>query len=93
MVKYRHIFADVRLTGSRDTIDQTLHFLTAAGCKWETNGKYYPRGKLERAYYLHKFRGPLQESTDPTKAASPTPGEPQPRPWDAVLGGNNKPAG
>ncbi|NJS42292.1 hypothetical protein HC766_09245 [Candidatus Gracilibacteria bacterium] len=65
MTKYRLMFADVRLTGTRDQIRQTLSLLASVGCEWKTDDKYYPRGKLESAYYLHKFRGPLLDTESP----------------------------
>lgn len=80
----RTVFAEtVRLTGTRDQINQTLEFLSKSGCKYETDGKYYPQrgNKYHSAYYLHRLRGPVQEID---------PDEPQPGPYDAVLGGKGK---
>ncbi|MGL5060486.1 MAG: hypothetical protein ACRC62_10955 [Microcoleus sp.] len=86
MTKYRHVFPDVKLTGNKDTIKQLLGFLTESGCKWESDGKYYPVGRLERNYYLRKFRGPLRDTNSDAQSD-----DPQPRPWDAVLGDKNNP--
>jgi hypothetical protein len=57
---------------------------------WKTNGKFYQqRGEGNQyAYYINDLQLPQFGAAVP-----PTPGEPQPRPWDAVLGGDNKPAG
>ena len=80
----RHVFADIRLTGSGTEIDQTLKFLANSGCKWESDGKYYKwrSSKLQSSYYLRKFRGPINYKLNPN--------EPQPRPDDRVLGGKKR---
>lgn len=81
----RHVFADVRLTGSSTEINQTLEFLANSGCKWESDGKYYKwrsSEKQQSSYYLRKFRGPINYKLNAD--------EPQPRPGDMVLGGKKR---
>jgi hypothetical protein len=79
---------DLRLTGTKIEIEYTLALLKTQGYKWETNGKYYPqRGETNKlAYYLSDVTAP---PIIPVVTA-PNPNEPQPGPYDAVLGGKGK---
>lgn len=85
--------AALRLTGTKSEIELVLAVLRGKDFFWKTNGKYYPqRGDSNQyAYYLNDLQLPQFGVAVPPPV--PTPGEPHPRPWDAVLGGNNKPAG
>lgn len=77
--------AALRLTGTKSEIELVLAVLRGKDFFWKTNGKFYPqRGEDNQyAYYLNDLQLPqLGVAVPPT----PTPGEPQPRPWDAVLG-------
>jgi len=82
--------AALRLTGTKSEIELVLAVLRGKDFFWKTNGKFYQqRGEGNQyAYYLNDLQLPQFG-----EAVPPTPGEPQPRPWDAVLGGDNKPAG
>jgi hypothetical protein len=77
--------AALRLTGTKSEIELVLAVLRGKDFFWKTNGKFYPqRGEENQyAYYLNDLQLPQLGATVPP----PTPGEPQPRPWDAVLGG------
>ncbi len=77
--------AALRLTGTKSEIELVLAVLRGKDFFWKTNGKFYPqRGEGNQfAYYLNDLQLPqLGEAVPPI-----TPGEQQPRPWDAVLGG------
>ena len=79
---------NLRLTGTKAEVDNTLTALNQKGFRWNSNGKYYPQrgNSSEFSYYLNDVQLPA-----PTETVAPSPpakpGEPQPRPWDAVLGG------
>jgi len=83
--------AALRLTGTKSEIELVLAVLRGKDFFWKTNGKFYPqRGEESQyAYYLNDLQLPQLGAV----VSPPTPAEPQPRPWDAVLGGDNKPAG
>lgn len=83
--------AALRLTGTKSEIELVLAVLRGKDFFWKTNGKFYPpRGEENQyAYYLNDLQLPQLGAALPP----PTPREPQPPPWDAVLGSNNKPAG
>ena len=77
----------VRLTGSKEEIEQVLTALKTQGYTWEANSKYYPqRGESNKfSYYLNNF----VRATVAPMSANPdisTPVLLQPRPYDAVLG-------
>ncbi|MEG5031322.1 hypothetical protein QUB36_29850 [Microcoleus sp. AT8-B1] len=76
--------AALRLTGTKSEIELVLAVLRGKDFFWKTNGKFYPqRGDGNQyAYYLNELQLPQLGGAVPS-----TPGEPQPRPWDAVLGG------
>ncbi|MEG4317701.1 MULTISPECIES: hypothetical protein [unclassified Microcoleus] len=76
--------ASLRLTGTKSEIELVLAVLRGKDFFWKTNGKYYPqRGDSNQyAYYLNDLQLPQLGVAVP-----PTPAEPQPRLWDAVLGG------
>lgn len=76
--------AALRLTGTKSEIELVLAVLRGKDFFWKTNGKFYPqRGDDNQyAYYLNDLQLPQLGVAVPT-----TLGEPQPRPWDAVLGG------
>lgn len=80
----------VRLSGTNAEIKLCLAVLTDKGFTWDSNGKYYPqRGENNKfAYYLNNLKLP---KLGVAVAQTSTPGQPQPQPWDAVLGGKNKP--
>ena len=82
--------AALRLTGTKSEIELVLAVLRGKDFFWKTNGKFYPqRGESNQyAYYLNDLQLP-QLGTAVTSPA-PTPGEPQHRPWDAVLGGKRQ---
>jgi hypothetical protein len=75
---------DVRLTGTKAEIDYTLALFKTQGYEWHGNSKYYPqRGETNKlAYYLSDVTAP------PIIPAATN--EPQPRPYDAVLGGKGR---
>lgn len=77
--------AALRLTGTKSEIELVLAVLRGKDFFWKTNGKFYPqRGEENQyAYYLNDLQLPQPRAA----VGPPTPGEPQPRPWDAVLGG------
>ncbi|MEG4853546.1 hypothetical protein QUB10_22005 [Microcoleus sp. B5-D4] len=77
--------AALRLTGTKSEIELVLAVLRGKDFFWKTNGKFYPqRGEENQyAYYLNDLQLPQLGAAVPP----PTPGEPQPRHWDAVLGG------
>lgn len=83
--------AALRLTGTKSEIELVLAVLRGKDFFWKTNGKFYPqRGEENQyAYYLNDLQLPQLGAAVPP----PTPEEPQPRPWDATLGCDNKPAG
>lgn len=76
--------AALRLTGTKSEIELVLAVLRGKDFFWKTNGKFYrQRGEENQfAYYLNDLQLPQLGTAVP-----PTPGEPQPRHWDAVLGG------
>ncbi|MEG3967488.1 hypothetical protein QUA00_07640 [Microcoleus sp. T2B6] len=76
--------AALRLTGTKSEIELVLAVLRGKDFFWKTNGKFYPqRGDDNQyAYYLNELQLPQLGVAVPA-----TPGEPQPRQWDAVLGG------
>ncbi|MEG4302578.1 hypothetical protein [Microcoleus sp. D3_18a_C4] len=78
--------AALRLTGTKSEIELVLAVLRGKDFFWKTNGKFYPqRGEDNQyAYYLNELQLP---QIGVAVSATPTPGEAQPRPWDAVLGG------
>jgi hypothetical protein len=80
---------NLRLTGTRAEVENTLTTLSQRGFQWNSNGKYYPqRGNSnEFSYYLNDVQLPAPTETVAPSPPSATPGEPQPRAWDAVLGG------
>jgi hypothetical protein len=84
----------VRLTGSKEEIEQVLIALKTQGYRWEGNSKYYPqRGENSKfSYYLNNFvrATVVPMSTNPDIS---TPVLQQPRPYDAVLGSNRGPGG
>jgi hypothetical protein len=77
----------VRLTGSKEEIEQVLTALKTQGYTWEGNSKYYPqRGENNKfSYYLNNFVratvAPMSRNPDIS-----TPVLQQPRPYDVVLG-------
>jgi hypothetical protein len=77
----------VRLTGSKEEIEQVLTALKTQGYRWEANSKYYPqRGESSKfSYYLNNFV-PATVAPMSTNPDISTPVLPQPRPYDAVLG-------
>jgi len=79
--------AALRLTGTKSEIELVLAVLRGKDFFWKTNGKFYPqRGEENQyAYYLNDLQLPQLGA-----AVSLTPGEAQPRPWDAVLGGQGE---
>ena len=76
--------AALRLTGTKSEIELVLAVLRGKDFFWKTNGKFYSqRGESNQyAYYLNDLQLPQLGVAVP-----PMPGEPQPRQWDAVLGG------
>lgn len=84
--------AALRLTGTKAEIELVLAVLRGKNFFWKTNGNYYPqRGDENRyAYYLNELQLPQVETAVTPVATAPGSGdEPQPRPWDAVLGGGS----
>jgi hypothetical protein len=82
---------DVRLTGVKAEIEQALTALRTQGYRWESNSRYYPqRGETSKfAYYLNNFATPA--TVPPTQPApAQNSNEPQPGPYDAVLGGKGR---
>jgi hypothetical protein len=79
---------NLRLTGARAELENTLNSLNQKGFRWTSNNKYYPqRGNSnECSYYLNDVQLPAPTETVALPPPPTTPGEPQPRPWDAVLG-------
>lgn len=77
--------AAMGLTGTKSEIGATLSVLGGFGFTWKNNGHYYPqRSEVNKfAFYLYDLRMP---QIQPTVSAVRSD-EPQPRPWDAVLGG------
>lgn len=80
---------NLRLTGTRTEIENTLTALTQRGFQWNSNGKYYLQrsNSSEASYYLNDVQLPAPTETVAPSPPPPTPGEQQPRAWDAVLGG------
>ncbi|MEG4499223.1 hypothetical protein QUB05_19365 [Microcoleus sp. F10-C6] len=80
--------AALRLTGTKSEIELVLAVLRGKDFFWKTNGKFYPQRGDENqyAYYLNDLQLPQLGAAVPPS----TPGEPQPRPWDAVLGGQGE---
>ena len=80
--------AALRLTGTKSEIELVLAVLRGKDFFLKTNGKFYPQRGDENqyAYYLNDLQLPQLGAT----VQPPTPGEPQPRPWDAVLGGQRE---
>lgn len=78
----------IRLTGSEPEIVYTLTALKAQGYEWEGNNKRYPQRDNPRrlSCYLNDVIAPPLIPAVPTVTTRDI-GEPQPRPWDAVLGG------
>ncbi|MEG4990096.1 hypothetical protein QUB08_30830 [Microcoleus sp. BR0-C5] len=78
-----------RVIGTKTEITNTLAFLRTKGCVWNGKEKYYAqRGDANKfAYYLNNVRTPLVITSAPT---APNPSEPQPKPYDAVLGGKRR---
>ncbi|MGL5063775.1 MAG: hypothetical protein ACRC62_27630 [Microcoleus sp.] len=82
---------DIRITGTKAEITNTLTILRAKGCVWNSKEKYHPqRGDATKfAYYLNSVTAPLLiPSTSATTTQSNN--EPQPRSYDAVLGGKRR---
>ncbi|MCU0545886.1 MAG: hypothetical protein MUE44_27595 [Oscillatoriaceae cyanobacterium Prado104] len=79
---------DVRLTGTKAEIGYTLALFKAQGYEWESNGGYYPQrsGINKVAYYLNNVTAPPIIPA----ATAPSPDEPQPGPYNAVLGGKGR---
>ncbi|MBE9092935.1 hypothetical protein [Tychonema sp. LEGE 07203] len=71
-----------RVIGTKTEITNTLAFLRTKGCVWNSKEKYHAqRGDANKfAYYLNNVRTPL------VITFAPNPNEPQPKPYDAVLG-------
>lgn len=82
---------DMRLTGTKVEIDYTLASLKACGHKWTSNNKYYPqRNETNKfAYYINDVTAPPIMPA-PAQPIAPGLSEPQPGPYDAVLGGKQK---
>ena len=80
--------AAMRLTGTKSEIGVTLTVLGGFGFTWKNNGQYYPqRNEANKfAFYLYDLQMPQSQPT--TSAVQSN--EPQPRPWDAVLGGKKR---
>jgi hypothetical protein len=77
----------IRLTGSEAEIAYTLTALKMQGYEWKGDNRRYPqRNDPNRvSCYLNDVTAPpLIQGTPVTTAQD---NEPQPRPWDAVLGG------
>ena len=74
-----------RVIGTKTEITNTLAFLRTKGCVWNSKEKYHAqRGDANKfAYYLNNVRTSLVITSAPT---APNPNEPQPKPYDAVLG-------
>lgn len=81
----------IRLTGSESEIAYTLAALKAQGYEWEGENKRYPQRDDPRRFscHLNDVIVPLLIPAAPAVAAQDN-NEPQPRPWDAVLGGKDK---
>lgn len=77
----------IRVTATKIEIDRVLHSLNKQGFRWQSNGKYYPQTRSTReeenlfSCYLNNVMEPVAPTAN---------NEPQPRPWDAVLGGQDE---
>jgi hypothetical protein len=80
--------AALRLTGTKSEIELVLAVLRGKDFFWKTNGKFYPQRGEENQYAYHL--NDLQLPQLGAAVSPPIPGELQPRPWDAVLGGNKE---
>jgi hypothetical protein len=81
----------MRLTGTEAEIEYTLTALRMQGYEWKGDNRRYPqRNDPNRvSCYLNDVIAPPLIQAAPT--ATRNDGEPpQPRPWDAVLGGNGQ---
>jgi hypothetical protein len=80
---------NLRLTGTRAEVENTLTALTQRGFQWNSDGKYYPQqgNSNEFSYYLNDVQLPAPAETVAPSPPPATPEEQQARPWDAVLGG------
>ncbi|MEG4805659.1 hypothetical protein QUB63_34260 [Microcoleus sp. ARI1-B5] len=81
--------AAMRLTGTKSEIGITLAVLEGLGFTWKNNGQYYQQRNeaYKFAFYLYDLQ------VSPTEPTAPNPNEPQPRPYDAVLGGKGRRSG
>ncbi|MGL4621508.1 MAG: hypothetical protein ACRCZS_21015 [Chroococcidiopsis sp.] len=81
MSKYCATVSSLRMVGTQEEIKRMLQFFRDSDCLWHSNDKYYPQreGNGKFAYYMNNIQVPA----DPIAQSD----DPQPRPWDAVLGG------
>lgn len=79
------VLPKMRLLGTKSEIYQILYFLKTSKCIWTSSDKYYPQKDNPNlfAYYLDDLKCPLLWF--PPMLVNPN--EPQPQPYDAVLGG------